>query len=80
MFALFLTALLLVAAVAVAGVLADSGLRWWSAFGRLHHEMKGDAAPVLPNLRPAPASLSAYSVCERPAATRLATRRISRAA
>ncbi len=40
MFALFFTALLFATAVAAAGALADSGLRWWSAFGRLRGEAR----------------------------------------
>ena len=40
MFALFLVALDALTAAAALGVLADSGLRWWSAFGQLRREMK----------------------------------------
>ena len=40
MFAWFLVALVALTAVAAMGVLADSGLRWWSAFGRLQRETK----------------------------------------
>ena len=40
MFAWFLIALVTLTAVAASGVLADSGLRWWSAFGQLRREMK----------------------------------------
>jgi hypothetical protein len=52
MFALFLIALLTATAVAAAGVLADSGLRWWSAFGALRRELKDGKVPALPALRP----------------------------
>ena len=41
MFALALIAALSVLALASAVVLADSGLRWWSAFGQLRGELKG---------------------------------------
>ena len=41
MFALALIAALSLLALASAAVLADSGLRWWSAFGRLRGELKG---------------------------------------
>ncbi|QKG71197.1 hypothetical protein [Erythrobacter mangrovi] len=53
MFALFLVALFALTAVAALGVLADSGLRWWSAFGQLRREVIRTAivAP-LPDLRP----------------------------
>ena len=64
MFALFLTALLAFAAIAVAGVLTDSGLRWWSAFGALQRELKGETVQVLPNLRPA-AGIAAHSAFDR---------------
>ena len=40
MFAWFLVALVALTVVAALGVLADSGLRWWSAFGQLWREMK----------------------------------------
>ena len=40
MFAWFLVALVALTAVAALGVLADSGLRWWSAFGQLRHRLK----------------------------------------
>ncbi|MEZ5679922.1 MAG: hypothetical protein R3E14_01350 [Erythrobacter sp.] len=52
MFALFLIALVALTAVAAMAVLADSGLRWWSAFGQLRREVSRTAivAP-LPVLR-----------------------------
>ena len=40
MFALFLTAVFAAAAIAAVAVLADSGVRWWSAFGQLRHRLK----------------------------------------
>lgn len=76
MFALFLTVLLIVTAVVVAGVLADGGLRWWSAFGALRRELKGDTAPRLPSLRPA----TAYSLGARSVSSSSCGSRISRAA
>ena len=79
MFALFLTTLFIAAAAIVAGVLADSGLRWWSAFGALRRELKGDAAPMLPNLRPAVA-IGGYSGFERSGCARSAGQQITRAA
>ncbi|OBX18235.1 hypothetical protein A9995_12080 [Erythrobacter sp. QSSC1-22B] len=39
MFALVLTALLVLLALASVAVLADSGLRWWSAFGALKRQL-----------------------------------------
>lgn len=52
MFALFLTAVVALTFVAATAVLADSGLRWWSAFGQLRREVARTAivAP-LPTLR-----------------------------
>ena len=40
MFAWFLVALVALTAVVAVGVLADSGLRLWSAFGQLRRETK----------------------------------------
>ena len=40
MFAWFLVALVALTATAAFGVLSDSGLRWWSAFGQLRRETK----------------------------------------
>jgi hypothetical protein len=79
MFALFLTALLVVTAVAVAGVLADSGLRWWSAFGALRRELKGETVQLLPNLRPA-ASMGMHSAFFRCGAIGTVSVKVSRAA
>ena len=79
MFALFLTALLAFAAIAVAGVLTDSGLRWWSAFGALRRELKGDTAPLLPTLRPA-VTMGGCSAFGRCGTVRTASSEISRAA
>ncbi len=39
MFALVLIALLVLLAIASLAVLADSGLRWWSAFGALKQQL-----------------------------------------
>lgn len=79
MFALFLIALLATIALATAGVLADSGLRWWSAFGALRREMKAGTTPLLPNLRPA-STMGSYSAFDRCGAIGTVTSRISRAA
>ena len=79
MFALFLIALLTATAVVVAGVLADSGLRWWSAFGALRRELKGGTTPLLPNLRPA-VTVGGYSAFGRGIVARSADGEISRAA
>ena len=76
MFALFLTGLFLATAVVVAGVLADSGLRWWSAFGALRRELKGDSAPHLPALRPA----ASYVCGSRQVPARSCAQPVSRAA
>ena len=78
MFALFLIALLTATGVVVAGVLADSGLRWWSAFGALRRELKGDT-PALPNLRPA-VTVGGYSAFGRGIVARSAEAEFSRAA
>ena len=40
MFAWFIVALVALTAIAALGVLADSGLRWWSAIGQLRREVK----------------------------------------
>ena len=79
MFALFLIALLTATGVVVAGVLADSGLRWWSAFGALRRELKGDTAPLLPTLRPA-VTMGGCSAFGRCGTVRTASSEISRAA
>jgi hypothetical protein len=63
MLALFLIALVALTALAALGVLADSGLRWWSAFGQLRREMANTAITApLPALRPVSAvsGLSGY--------------------
>lgn len=41
MFALVLMALLVLLALASMAVLADSGLRWWSALGSLRRQLAG---------------------------------------
>ena len=79
MFALFLTAFLAIVAVAVAGVLTDSGLRWWSAFGALRRELKGETVQILPNLRPA-ASIATHSAFDRRGAIGTVSVKVSRAA
>ncbi|MBX7483868.1 hypothetical protein [Qipengyuania qiaonensis] len=52
MFALVLIALVIAVMVAATGTLADSGLRWWSAFDALRRDLKGEIVPALPSLRP----------------------------
>lgn len=52
MFALFLTAVFAIAAIAALAVLADSGLRWWSAFGMLRMRMKQGYASAPAGQRP----------------------------
>lgn len=42
MFAIFLAAVFTLLALASVMALADSGLRWWSAFGPLRCELAGD--------------------------------------
>jgi hypothetical protein len=80
MLALFLIAFVALSALTVLGVLADSGLRWWSAFGQLRRDMAQTAiAAPLPVLRPNGA-VSEFSGFER-GGNRLANRvSISRAA
>lgn len=51
MFALVLMASLILLAIASLTVLADSGLRWWSAFGALSRQLAHDDRAS----RPAPA-------------------------
>lgn len=48
---LLVTALIVLIGIAAMGVLADSGLRWWSAFGRLRRELAIEFAPALPAQR-----------------------------
>ena len=53
MFALFLTAVFAVAAFATIASLADSGLRWWSAFDMLRKRRKQGYATAGVGQRPA---------------------------
>lgn len=53
MFAIVLIAVLAFASMATVLVLADSGLRWWSAFGLLRQRMKTGYATASSGLRPA---------------------------
>ena len=50
MFALALIAFLVLLAFASLAVVADSGIRWWSAFGLLKQQLAGDGhgAPQAP--------------------------------
>ena len=67
MFALFLIALLALAACVAIGALADSGLRWWSAFGDLRREMRRTAVIAdLPQLRPMLSTIPQASVARTP--------------
>ena len=52
MFAIFLFAAFALAAAATVLALADSGLRWWSAFGLLRQRMKRGYASAPVGLRP----------------------------
>ena len=45
MFALFVFVVFTATALAAAVVLADSGLRWWSAFGQLRHRLADSYVP-----------------------------------
>jgi hypothetical protein len=78
MFALFLITLLAAIGLATATVLADSGLRWWSAFARLRSELKGAPAP-LPALRPA-TTAGSQAAFDRSGTIRFAGGRVSYAA
>ena len=78
MFALVLLTLFASMTAATAAVLADSALRWWSAFSTLRRELPGQADGALPALRPT--SGAARPALLRPAALRTANRGISRAA
>lgn len=53
MFALFLTAVFAIAAFATIGSLADSGLRWWSAFDMLRQRRQQGYATAGVGQRPA---------------------------
>ena len=61
---LFLTALLVAMAVVAMGVVADSGLRWWSAFRHLRQVARGTSDVQLPARR------AAHAGTARPAAPR----------
>ncbi|QPC99690.1 hypothetical protein [Qipengyuania soli] len=80
MFALFLTAAVALTFVAATAVLADSGLRWWSAFGQLRREVARTAivAP-LPVLR-SPTTSGGCSGFDRSPARPVAKVSLSRAA
>lgn len=79
MVVMLLTALASLAAVMVAGVLVDNGLRWWSAFGTLRRELKAEATPLLPSLRPA-LTTGGCAGFDRAATARPAGAQVSRAA
>lgn len=79
MFALLVIALVSIAAIAAMGALADSGLRWWSAFGRLRRDLAMDFQPeTAGQLRPA--LNVGYSGFGRAGSPRHARRTFSRAA
>ncbi len=76
MFALFLFAVFAAASFAGVAVLADSGLRWWSAFGQLRHRLAGDYLPRPDfGLRPRSAELGCASFARGRAVTRPVVRR-----
>lgn len=53
MFAIVLTALFVLLALASLALLADSGLRWWSAIGQLRAQLKGTGAQeIASGMRP----------------------------
>ena len=80
MFALFLIVLTVIAAIVAVGVLADSGLRWWSAFGQLRKELRRTSiVSDLPLPRPSQMS-SGYSAFGRAPAPLTAIKRASRVA
>ena len=80
MFALFLIVLTVLAATAAVGVLADSGLRWWSAFGQLRTALRRTSIVAdLPLPRPAQMN-SGYSAYGRASVSLPAVKRASRAA
>lgn len=66
MFAIVLIAALALASMATVLVLADSGLRWWSAFGLLRQRMKAGYATAGSGLRPATAGSSAAAFERQP--------------
>ncbi|OAN81619.1 hypothetical protein A8B77_08610 [Erythrobacter sp. EhN03] len=78
MFALFLIALFTAIGLASIATLADSGLRWWSAFGQLRRELRGGTT-TLPILRPAHRSYGPVPAV-RSGGLRASTTVVSRAA
>ena len=66
MFAIVLIAALALASMATVLVLADSGLRWCSAFGLLRQRMKTGYATAGSGLRPAPAGSSVAAFGRQP--------------
>ncbi len=80
MFALFLIALTVIAAIAAMSVLADSGLRLWSAIGQLRGELRRTwIVSDLPVLRPSVAN-ARYSAFGRTVPAPSPIKRFSRAA
>lgn len=76
MFALFLFAVFAAAGFAAMAVLADSGLRWWSAFGQLRHRLAGDYLPHSDfGLRPRSAEVACAGFARRCAITPPVVRR-----
>ncbi|TMM49039.1 hypothetical protein [Qipengyuania marisflavi] len=80
MTALLITALLTVTGMAALSVLADNGLRWWSAFGQLRAELAaGQPRGGERKMRPATPHCSAR-MAGRSLRAGLATRRSARRA
>ena len=68
MFATVLIVAFVLASLATVLVLADSGLRWWSAFGLLRQRMKAGYATAGVGQRPAAVSGSANGFGRQPRA------------
>ena len=68
MFATVLIAAFALASLATVLVLADSGLRWWSAFGLLRQRMKAGYATAGAGQRPAVVSGSGNGFGRQPRA------------
>ena len=73
MFALVLMALLILLAIASLAVLADSGLRWWSAFGALKRQLANRDPSLVSEL----SSPLRRNIETRPIGSRQLTRRVA---
>ncbi|MBY6128313.1 hypothetical protein KUW15_06270 [Qipengyuania aquimaris] len=80
MFALFLIAVFALATVAAIGVLADSGLRWWSAFGMLRQRMNRGYASAPVGQRPVILQECSLGFARAPRARQVIRRSTQRAA